>query len=54
MVVVSKKPKADEPQTPSTPEEEVPLSLADDTDGSTQPVDGDAGSSRDAPALVGT
>ncbi len=39
MVVVSKKPQADEPQTPRA-REEVPLSLADDsTDGSTQPVD---------------
>ncbi len=49
MVVVSKHPQADEPQTPPAHEEEVPLSLADDTDGSTQLVDADAGSRHDAP-----
>ena len=46
MVVVSKKPQADEHRTSPASDEEVPLSLADDsTDGSTQPVETGASAS---------
>ncbi len=43
---MSKKPQADEHQTPPAPNEEVPLSLADEsTNGSTQPVETDSSAS---------